>query len=726
MTGFRLVTLAATAATSVAVSAATLGNGSLEICFAPPGRGFAITAIVNKVAGDVRFCAAQKSGPDFWMAKFRRGPGEGETAILQNHSPSRRSMRTNPDGGASFLWEGLNLPGASNSVDVVAAVSFAPDGASVWDISVTNRAGNGWALFSTACPYLREVTPTGACDALVPTKELGARLLKRFDPAELQPRSYGYPGWYPMVTAFMRGDAGLYFAAHDREARIKSLEYTKMGDVYFETPVENAGVAGKAASGPKHSVTVAAFRGDWWRAADIYRKFALTCPWTAKGPMAKRADYPRAMSDVDIWCRIGGTTLQNMTKMNAVFRKAWPGVKIGSRWYNWNIQPFDHDYPEFRAQKGVSEHLAWCRDNGILAMPYVNGRIWDAALMSFQYALKDACRKRSGAPQIERYGSEDFAVMCPTAKLWHDVLFRMGTNVIDALGAPAIYYDQISCSRPQLCFDASHGHPAGGGTWWADGYREALTRIHAKFSAANVPITSEGAAETWMDVVDGHLICGREADCNDVPFLPAVYSGYTIFFGTETSFRDDSRAVFARIAEGTVHGVVTGSWKEWRLFRDTSTADAAVTAADIYACAKVRRSAADYLVYGHMEDALRPLDPLPSVQVEWNSSREFKYTKIGKPVPPPHRVEFPAVIGAVWRNVEGSRRAVVAANVSGEAVKVRIHAPAGAVEPRSRELAGQPAPLLSAEGGIVSLTLSPKAFACVEWRTSIPANSGSR
>ena len=101
-----------------AANALTVGNDSIAILLEGPGRGFAVTSIVNKVSGNVQFLERAKSGPDFWMLKFRNDAMNGRSSVLQNHTPSRRSMRRNPGGGATFAWEDLSLPGATNSVDV--------------------------------------------------------------------------------------------------------------------------------------------------------------------------------------------------------------------------------------------------------------------------------------------------------------------------------------------------------------------------------------------------------------------------------------------------------------------------------------------------------------------------------------------------------------------------------------------------------------------------------
>ena len=706
-------------AVAACASAQTLENDSLVLLFSGPGNGFAITGIVNKASGGARFVSAEGKQADFWELQFTNAEKPGQIVSCQNHNPSRRSMKKNPDGGATFVWEGLDLPDAKGAVDVYATVAFDSDGASRWTLSVTNRAANGWALSTVSYPYLRGVLPKGEGDALVPTKDLGARFVRKFDPAKLVPSSYGYPGWYPMVTAFWRESAGLYVAAHDRESRIKSLCYDKDGTVRFETLVENAGVKGKAADGPRYPVVIASFEGDWWEVARRYRKFVLTCPWMAKGPIAKRADFPKAMADVATWCTLGGPIVAATNRTAQAFAR-WPGLKLGFHWYSWQLQPEpggDASYPEFWPRPGVEDHLALCREKEMLGMPYVNGRLWDITLSSYPYALPYVCRRPDGQPQIEHY-AKGTAVMCPACPIWQDTLLAIGTNVVEGMGATAIYYDQITCARPLPCHDARHGHSTGGGTYWADGYRQALARIHDRLAPQNVPITSEGAAESWLDVVDGHLICGRVASPDDVPFLPAVYSGYTVYFGMVNTSRMNPASFYASLARATLWGCAGGRWNFTNFFRpQTKTKrqdilDGYRCADYIGALARVRMAATDFLVYGHLEDELRPLDPVPTTKLAWYPPQK---PRPGKAPLPPEMIDWAAVVGAVWRDVEGTRRAVFAANISSERQTVRFRMPPGCGAPQVFPLPDQPPPDIAEAGDVVTLTLAPTSFVGVTY-----------
>ena len=118
------------------------------------------------------------------------------------------------------------------------------------------------------------------------------------------------------------------------------------------------------------------------------------------------------------------------------------------------------------------------------------------------------------------------------------------TWLVDELGADGIYLDQVAMSGPDACHDPSHGHPFGGGSWWTDGYRGLLEPIRRHAVEKGVPITVEGAIEPLIDSVDGFLVWDPRMP-DDVPLLPAVYSGYTVYFGSPSDIRDSLGTFFA-------------------------------------------------------------------------------------------------------------------------------------------------------------------------------------
>ena len=636
----------------------SLTTESLHVQFAGPEDGFAVTGIICRVAAGARFIADAKG--DFWSLDFERRKDDGSVGRhVVTHRDAARAARVEREGpsSAAFVWEGLNLPGEPAVLDVRAHVALS--GSAVeWTLSVSNRSPV-WAQTMARYPILRRVTRVGKDDVLLPSMNLGAKFVRAYDPVKLRLRGFGSPSWYPMVTAIQQGRAGLLVAAHDGEMRIKSLEYLPDGTLQFDTPFENAGVPGQASSSLGYSISMQGYEGDWWTAARLYRNWALRQKWTAKGPMASRADYPKAMADVDVWGRV----IAEDGALAEDFQAAFPGLQTGIRWYCWENERYDTCYPELTPRPRIAELFAAAKRRGSVVMPYVNGRLWDLSLPSFRTeAARYVCRDEHGEPFTEKYAA-DFGIMCPAVSAWQEKLLGIGRQMTSDFDIGALYYDQVCCASWRLCRNASHGHPTGGGSWWTDGYRRAFTPIHVELSGKGQPIASEGACEAWMDLIDGALIVGRNVEPDDVPFYPAVYSGYTTYFCIEQRPDDAPDALFARQAQGVLWGCVTGSWDDRRLFhRDPALRTLAAQADVIRRVARFRHDNRDFLAYGCLQGELKMAGTLPTVSFTHLPTRGEKSPTLA----------YPAVLGSVWQSASGDRTAYFAANVSDERRTVRI------------------------------------------------------
>ena len=653
-----------------------LENDALRIECASAEAGFGIVSVESKLGGGAKFvhCDAMASS-NFWALTFSSAAKDGAArkVVIDNHVPAAAKRVEKRGNETRFVWQGIKLPeDSSGSVDVVASVILNPGkGDSEWRISVNNSSRN-WALMETMYPRIREVVRPGEADVLMPYENLGARLLKKYNGKSrnrmCQWGEYAYPSYYPPVTAFMKGDSGIYFAAEDPEARIKRMFVWDV-DTWFTTPVENAGVGGKAAEGPRYPVVIAAFKGDWWQAAKRYRKWALKQKWAAKGPIVERNDFPKSMLEPSLWLSWYMETPQGMSNWVSRVKRDLPDVKSGLRWYKWHSGGMCLNFPEYFPVKApVPELSKYFADCGIVTMPYTNGRLWDTKLMSFRYARKDACMRENGDFYPDPYGGDkaygrhDFAVMCPYAKDWQDTMCEFTDRTVDEAKANAIYYDQIGCAGYRLCFNPDHGHPVGGGSWWADGYRAMLERMHDKYAPQNVALTTEGTAECYMDVCDGQLVV-TSATGEDVPFWPAVYSGYAIYFGTRQSSRKPFDPTFALMAREFTWGVVNGWSDDWypnRWGTEKRTAEATC------AFARAREANRDLFVYGTLEDELRPLNPIGKREYEWKGTWS-KHAFTG---------EVAVVTGTWWTDRSGSK-VLVAVNTTDEPQTVKFIVPGG-------------------------------------------------
>jgi len=189
----------------------------------------------------------------------------------------------------------------------------------------------------------------------------------------------------------------------------------------------------------------------------------------------------------------------------------------------------------------------------------------------------------------------------------------------------------------RLCFAEDHGHPVGGGGFWARGYDDLLATMRERCQAVNPRfiITTESHAEPYMAGLDGFLMCNL-VGANQVPLFSAIYGGYTQTFGrlgevdNATAFRMEHGQAFAF---GSMMGRINTT-----LLLEPGNAE---LLAYLKSLAEVRRDYRDFLAFGEM---LRPPaleGGIPDVTAQWAS----KTSDI---------VTMPAIQASGWRAMDGA------------------------------------------------------------------------
>ena len=182
---------------------------------------------------------------------------------------------------------------------------------------------------------------------------------------------------------------------------------------------------------------VSLYHGDWWQAAKKYRKWAIRQPWTAKGPIAQRTDFPKRFIDNGFWMCLGGEP-KNVEKILVDLDKRVNGrVPFATHWYNWHKIPFDHSYPNyFPTKDGFAETTARMKEKGQLIMPYINGRLWDMDIDSFPTeGIKSAAKNEKGEPYIEIYASKRRLVPnCPFTTQWQNKIQEICSRLMNECG----------------------------------------------------------------------------------------------------------------------------------------------------------------------------------------------------------------------------------------------------------------------------------------------------
>ncbi len=647
-------------------SGATVLEGrGIRIAFDTAANGFGCLGIENRLGDEpAAFGHAAPGTAGFWTLTLWRDGCSTNACTLDNLSPcAERTVERLPNA-LRFNWKGLSPTNENGTVDVCATVTLTPEGdAAEWRLAVANRSAR-WGLAQTKYPVISRVVRPGTASALLPIGNWGGRLMPNYTSGSWM----DYPsGSVPVQTlSFLLGDAGLQFTALDGGSQAKQFGTIDL-DLRIAYTCPDAGRPG-AANAPDFAVETAAFTGDWWRAAKRYRAWATKQKWTSKGPLATRADFNRRIVDVGFWMNAGNTPAQ-VTNATAMALSALGDIPLGIHWYCWHQIPFDHTYPEYFPERpGMAEAVAWMKGKGVLVMPYINARLWDSEIPSFATALPAACKKPDGTSHyVEIYGSKrKLSPMCPTTPLWRTRVNDICAELIERIGVNAIYLDQVAAARPAPCYDTAHGHPLGGGRYWTDAYRELMAPIRARAARNdNVVLTTECDAEPYIDSFDAFLAWFVRTPY-DVPMLPAVYSGYTVYFSSPQDAKDSLDAYCAMQGRDFLWGCQLG-WNSGWPFNSKHKEHLAFT---LRLC-RERLAHKDFFVYGELLGELplggsqlvatatggtRSCASVPTLEGTWNRK-------------PACHFRLPAAMGTLWRARDGRRLACLV-NVSGKELRV--------------------------------------------------------
>ncbi|MGC8783490.1 MAG: DUF6259 domain-containing protein [Armatimonadota bacterium] len=552
-----------------------------------------------------------------------------------------------------------------------------------WSLQVHNESKR-WSLWRVTFPQVAVAEPGDDATVLFPR-----------GPGEIQQgvwrRNFAYRSTYPngwcsmqlmAVYAQKPRPVGLYFALHDpmggtKDIGVQSNPAGRSVRMSYEHPVPDMGKAGNSFTLVGQAVWQL-LRGDWYDAARIYRQWVMqearwyprgnsTSPrlgnvsaWTAPRPLKTFREW---MRDLPAWSLASGGA-QEVVPPVEEFAK-YCGVPVGFHWYCWHQIPFDNDYPHyFPVKEGFADGVKRLKEAGVFVMPYINGRLWDTrdkGMEDFQFstvAKPAATKDEDGNPYTETYGSKEadgspvrLAVMCPATELWQNKVREIVMRLFGEYGVNAVYIDQVAAAPPVLCFDASHGHPLGGGHWWNEGYWRMLERIRSEMPADRA-LTTECNAEPFIAWFDGYLTWHWQHE-GQVPVFPAVYSQAIQMFGR--AYRGGNTkdlALRMKAAQQLVFGEQIG-WIDPNIVREEGNARF------LKQVVQLRWQYRDFFTHGEMARPPKLEGNIPTVRADWQWEGEWW-------------VSAPAVYTGAWQMPEKRRLVLFFVNVADESVTATV------------------------------------------------------
>lgn len=386
---------------------------------------------------------------------------------------------------------------------------------------------------------------------------------------------------------------GVYLGIEDGSAAVKRFA-TKAGGRRFSLTPDFYAVNGSTAGNSFELYGEARwqpFVGDWYDASMIYADFVRSkaewlpeagrpdtperfrknpfwiCDYIPNSP-SQRDNRPMSLSagsdiyDADYWYK---APIQLQKELD---------VPIAYHVYNWHQIPFNIEYPHFLpAKETFLAHAEELRDNSIYVLPYINAVSWEKHDGEMGHEVNfdntgaqgavlqvDSTYLHQNFPQTTESGETSYLVqMCPTDPSWHRIMEELTREMEASLPIDGIYYDQTGAVSAQPCYNLSHRHLPGGGSWWADGWNAMMARIRAKKPDDSFYFTEDNA-EPYMKSFDGYLTWTWVYP-GEVPAFSAIYAGYVQLVGRCTIGKKKDDLPFFKYC--TARSLVSGQQLGW-------------------------------------------------------------------------------------------------------------------------------------------------------------------
>lgn len=520
-----------------------LENASLRVAF-DPTQGHLLSLL--DLSQNHEFVRSGTDTP-LWSLVLDNG-----RTITPQQAGNLSLARSGTSAAIELHWTGFQEP-AAPQLKVVATISLeAQEPVVRWRIAV--RETGPLKVREMQYPCLPGIAPQDREVLAVPVW-VGERTDK---PRQLLNSSTGgqrlewsYPGILSLqcLAFYAPQGPGLMLSADDTTTARK--HFTVSGDGHDNVRLAVTHIppetSDAAAFEPNYSVLVRLFRGDWFTAAEHYRNWASQQWWVTESRL-RRGLVPEWVVDTGLWQWNRGASPGVLGTATALQKAA--EVPVSVFWHWWHGCPYDAGFPEYLPPRegadAFRQAVAEAHQEKLHCIVYMNQRLWGMTTASWQAegAERFAVKNPDGSVTPEVYNTfmrVPCASMCMGTEFWRNKYAGLASAAVNDLGVDGIYMDQACSSL--ACYDANHGHPLGGGTWWMKGFQTLASDIrHRTVATKPVALAGEGCGEAWLPHLDMMLSLqvsmeryAAPRDWEPIPFFQAVYHDCAVQFGNYSS-----------------------------------------------------------------------------------------------------------------------------------------------------------------------------------------------
>ncbi len=535
--------------TSRAAENARLENGQIAVEF--DARAGTIVSLTEPGSGRDWIDADAPAVPLWEIIREDGKPSIGPSAAAE-FQISRQA-----DGALRLEWKGFALKEAPRlRVRVTARLGEGDDAGSVeWHSRIEGIEGLGLAewRFPRLGPLSKQDGETLAAPHWM--GESTQKLRSILNPPSGGPglaRDWPYPGILSMqMLSWSAGDGkGLWLSTEDPRARQKRMTARGDGKGGLLLEVSHLPVRDQASKNEydlPYPARIGLSDGGWFGASQAYARWARRQDWVENSRL-QRGLVPDWMRDTGLWVWNRGKSPGVLGPAAVLRERIGNDVPVSVFWHWWHGCAYDTGFPEYlpprEGTEAFRDALAKAHDQGLHAIVYMNQRLWGMTTKSWEAegAARFAVKGTNGKIRPEVYNTFNKlpnAAMCMGTPFWRETYAGLAAEALNDLNVDGIYMDQACASL--ACYDSTHPHPPGGGSYWMDGFRALEADIRAR-SKRPPGLAGEGCGESWLPHLDAMLSLqvsveryAAPGDWEPIPMFHAVYHDCVLTFGNYAS-----------------------------------------------------------------------------------------------------------------------------------------------------------------------------------------------
>jgi hypothetical protein len=248
--------------------------------------------------------------------------------------------------------------------------------------------------------------------------------------------------------------------------------------------------------------------GTWQEAAEQYKQWAITQPWTAQGTLAERDDRPTWLLDEVGFATFGVNAARDRSKWLDRFHRITDEPVFHILGVNWPkvSTEYGRGHPGGRGDwfpaTFSEENISTIRNNGDYWAPFEFDLLLDEGKSESDLVRTNRLQLPLNTYSFDSY---PFPYQCPATSYLPSLHQWRDATLCGEYGADALYYDISAPNVLMACRNPDHGHPVGGGGWMVESVGQMwgnTGKAAADAKGSHVPQGAEMVHELFIPYLD--------------------------------------------------------------------------------------------------------------------------------------------------------------------------------------------------------------------------------